>query len=174
MTAGGLEVDGKENSHAGPEDEWTDIQLQPSGDLNKVSEQAPAPPKKLMLKKKLGPSTKAKAKAPPGGLAEILATSMAAWACNMIDNRRCILTWDSGKMRWSTFGAAIQMRLLSLSWHKSGPGGFAGHAIMGIFGLMASCSCLIVLYHRRAEGRGRPCSWGAERPQGASPALQDH
>ena len=84
MTAGGLEVDGKENSHAGPEDEWTDIQLQPSGDLNKTLEQAPAPPRKLMLKKKLGASTKAKAKPPPGGLAKTLATSMAAWACNII------------------------------------------------------------------------------------------
>ncbi len=85
MTAGGLEVDGKENSHAGPEDEWTDIQLQPSGELNKVLEQAPAPPRKLMLKKKLGASTKAKAKAPPGELPTTLAACMAAWACNMID-----------------------------------------------------------------------------------------
>ena len=78
-------MDGKENSHADPEDEWTDIQLQPSGDLNKVLEQAPAPPRKLMLKKKLGASTKAKTKAPPGALLTTLTACMAAWACNMID-----------------------------------------------------------------------------------------
>ena len=78
MTAGGLEVDGKENAHAGPEDEWTDIQLQPSGDLNKALEQAPGPPKKLMLKKKLGSSSKAKARAPPGEMAKTLATRAVA------------------------------------------------------------------------------------------------
>lgn len=72
MTAGGLEVDGKENAHAGPEDEWSDIQLEASGDLNKALEQAPAPPKKLMLKKKLGSSTKAKAKVPPGKMAKTI------------------------------------------------------------------------------------------------------
>ena len=113
-------MDGKENAHAGPEDEWTDIQLQPSGDLNKALEQAPAPIRKLMLKKKLGASTKARTKAPQGEPANIVATSMAAWACSMIDNHQCILIWDLGKMRWRTFGAVMQMRLLSLSGHKSG------------------------------------------------------
>ncbi len=59
--AGDHEGAGKENAaSAGQEDEWTDIQLQPSGDLSKTLEQQPLPAKKLALRKKLGGKSRRK------------------------------------------------------------------------------------------------------------------
>ena len=127
-------MDGKENAHAGPEDEWTDIQLQASGDLNKVLEQAPAPPKRLMLKKKLGASTKTKAKAPPGELAMSLAITTAAWACSMSGTHPCILTVYSGNLHLSTFRVVLQVRLQLLSCTRTGLADLYNVPLQGFLG----------------------------------------
>lgn len=66
MSAGNEENEGRQGNSqsigAAQEEEWTDIQLQPSGDLNKMMEQAPAPAKKRILKNKLDAAVKARSR----------------------------------------------------------------------------------------------------------------
>ena len=60
-TAGGQDVAEKENAAgAGQEDEWTDIKLQPSGELGDTLQQPIPPAKKSALRKKLGGKSRRK------------------------------------------------------------------------------------------------------------------
>lgn len=110
-------MDGNENDQNGgtaaAEDEWTDIQLQPSGELGAAPEQAPAPAKRRMLKKKLGVPGKAKSKGAPGTL-----------------YIKCVLTQHCHMRGIKAMGNVIHCQPQT-SWlhrHRKGAGGLLGWA----------------------------------------------